>query len=315
MIALVTGHRGFVGRWLVDLLIGKGVEVHGFSAGDDLRGTHDVRDFEQVRRAVEEAQPDLVFHLAAQAFVSEAAADPHRTHEVNVLGTINVLEAVRRVGPVGCRVLVAGTSEEYGYSSRHIDEWAPTRPVTIYGASKAGASHFALAYARQFGMPVVVTRAFNHTGPGQSPVYAVSSFARRLALIEDGQLQVLEHGPLDAWRDFLDVRDVVRAYWDAVRADAGEPGVYNVCSGITRSMREILDELIDVGGVPYPTKQVDTGHRAQTPVRFEAVSRLPVTTGWGPEISLRSTLTDLLNYWREREQGDHRLSELRVNRD
>jgi GDP-4-dehydro-6-deoxy-D-mannose reductase len=313
MIALVTGHRGFVGRWLVELLAAKGVQVHGFSVADDLRGTHDVRDREQVRRAVEEAQPDLVFHLAAQAFVSEAAADPHRADEVNVGGTINVLEAVRRVAPLGCRVLIAGTSEEYGYGGpERIDERAPIQPVTMYGASKAAASHFALAYAHQYGMPIVVTRAFNHTGPGQSPTYAVSSFARKLVLIEAGQLHVLEHGPLDSYRDFTDVRDVVRAYWAAVHADSG---VYNVCSGQTRSMREILNELIAGAGREFVLKQTDLGHRAQASTRFRAVSRLPQRTGWLPEISLRSTLTDLLNYWREREQGDHRLSELRVHRD
>jgi GDP-4-dehydro-6-deoxy-D-mannose reductase len=304
MRALVTGHRGFVGRWLTELLAMKGVDVFGFSPGDDLAGTHDVRNFEQVRRAVEEAHPDLVFHLAAQAYVSEATADPHRATEINVGGTINVLEAVRRVGPLSCRVLLAGTSEEYGYLPRTqpITELTPPNPVTIYGASKAAATGFGLAY-QHAGMPIIITRAFNHTGPGQSPVYAISSFARRIALIERGELDVLEHGPLDSYRDFLDVRDVVRAYWAAIHAD---PGIYNIASGVPRTIGRCLQDLVALADpeVQIVLCATETGHRATADVSFHAdCSKLQRAMGWAAEISWKSTLTDLLNYWREEEKG------------
>lgn len=301
MRALVTGHRGFVGRWLCELLEAEGLHVSGLDYG----GANDIRSYEVVRRAVELAVPDYVFHLAAQAYVPEAAADPHRAFETNCVGTVNVLEAVRRVAPLGCRVLVAGTSEEYGYGirSQTIDEFTPLTPTTIYGASKAAGSLAALGYAKQHHLPVVVTRAFNHTGPGQSPAYAVSSFARRIALIEAGRLDVLEHGSLSAYRNFTDVRDVVRAYWAAIRVEQPGYPVFNIASGQTRTVGAILADLVHLTETPVLLKLNEEAHRPSGGWDFTVdTHRLEQATGWAARIPWTQTLTELLDYWRERER-------------
>jgi GDP-4-dehydro-6-deoxy-D-mannose reductase len=241
--------------------------------------------------------PDLIFHLAAQAYVAESTTDPLRGYEVNCLGTVNVLEAVRQTG-CPARILVTGTSEEYGY--RHaevITEDTLPAPSTPYGSSKLCASTAALVYHEQFGLPVVVTRAFNHTGPGQSPAYAVSAFARRIARVERGLDTEMVHGDLSAIRDVSDVRDVVCAYAAAIKC---EPGVYNVCREIPQPMQQIVDHLIELARVPIPTKLDIQLHRPSAVTRFHSsYAKLNAATGWVPKIPMSKTLTDLLDYWRE----------------
>jgi len=307
MRILVTGSSGFVGKYLIESLEEGGQhEVVGMS-----RRTHglDVRNYEDCRKAVERAQPDIVFHLAAQAYVPETTTDPQRGYSVNLGGTLNILEAVRHTG-CRARVLVTGTSEEYGYETQVgdlIDEDNPTIPTSLYGASKLAASQLALAYGRTHGIEVVVTRAWNHTGPGQPAMYAIPSFARKVANAELGYTGVISHGNLDAYRCYLDVRDVVSAY---VRAAAlGRPGqVYNVGVGQVWPMRHYLEQLLELSTIdrsrveliPDPTLYrpgMTTGGR-DFPIPDSR--KLAADTGWAPEFTLQDTLSEVLAHWRHR---------------
>lgn len=299
MDVLVTGSDGFVGRHLVELLKKRGDVISFFDLG---RG-HDVRSYEQLRRAVETAEPDRIFHLAAQAYVPESSTDTRRGFAVNVGGTLNLLEAVRHTGS-RARVLLAGTSEEYGYDrdDEVLTEESPTWPTTPYGVTKLAAGHLGLAYSRQYGLDVVVTRAWNHTGPGHAPTYAVSSFARKVALVLAGRADRVTHGNLEAVRSYADVRDVVRAYVEAVELPSG---VYNVAGDTPPvAMHHVLDTLVRVAGVEIETSLDPTLYRpgmSRGEARFPRPSHELLTrlTGWRPEYTLEQTLRDTLDYWRE----------------
>lgn len=295
MRALITGSAGFVGPYLREHLAAEGHDVTGF----DLADGDDVRDYERVLRVVRKVEPDWVFHLAAVSWPRESVSDPRRCADVNVTGALNVLEAVRHSG-CEARILLAGTSEEYGYDDRaELTEASACYPATPYGASKLAATALGLAYARSYGMPVVVTRAFNHTGRGRQACNAESAFARRIIAVERGQADCVVHGDLSAYRNFTNVRDVVAAYRLAVTL---EPGIYNVCSSDTVSMRTIMRHLIDAAGLPgiVKLKQVP-GLGAPPAVSFPVPRCQPLTAaGWRPHIPLEDTMAELLGYWRGR---------------
>lgn len=293
--AIVTGGLGFVGGYLIEALGQVEVQAQPF----DIKVGDDVRDYEHVRTEVDSADPDYVFHLAAQAYVPESSLDVERALDVNVRGTLNVLRAVRNTGS-HARVLIAGTSEEYGYATQpatSISEDSPTRPTTEYGWSKLAASELALTYGRRYGIPVIVTRAWNHTGPGASPSYAVSAFARRVARAERYG-EVVVHGNLDAVRSYLDVRDVVRAYVGL--RDVGS-GVYNVANEVPVKMQTIMDELVRLADTEVETRLNDSLYR-EAPGAFPTPScgRIRRLIGWEPEIPLRRTLEEMLDHWRKR---------------
>ena len=296
MTTLVTGHRGFVGSHLVPHLEQQGEEVYGFDARQD----RDVRDYEVLRREIERIDPDYIYHLAAQASPSESVLDPRRALEVNVGGALNLLEAVRLTGS-RARVLLVGTSGEYGYENQTgpVTEDSPCFPTTPYGVSKLAAERLGLTYAARYGLPIVAVRPFNHAGPGQHPRYAVSAFARQIVEIEKGRRDVLEHGDLRATRNFVDVRDVVRAYSLAIEA---HPGVYNVSSGVSLTMEVVLDLLQEqttcvVAAKLNPNRSLP----ADALIWHEPSSaKLRDATGWVPSIPFRVTLEDTLNWWRRR---------------
>lgn len=302
--ALITGHTGFVGRHLVRHLEQvHQIQAHGFS----LSNGRDVRDYEAIRRIIDRLNPDLIFHLAAQAYVPESGTAPYRGLEINVAGTLNLLEAIRHTG-CRARVLIAGTSEEYGYDhppGTVLDEQAPVRPTTMYGVAKLAAGQAALVYARTYSMSVVVTRAWNHTGPGQSSVYAVPAFARKIAEIEAKQRKYLSHGNLEAVRHYLDVRDVVHAYTLAIQH---EPGIYNVCGPAANTViiKEILDSLIGMSRTHPITTEHDPGlyrpgmQTGSAEFPTPNCGKLTSLTGWSPAHTLNRTLADTLSYWRER---------------
>jgi len=295
--ALITGSAGFVGGYLTTHLNELGYDVHGL----DLRVNGDVRDYETVHTAVETVEPDVIFHLAAMAYVPESTTAPYRALDVNVGGTLNVLEAVRNTGSQA-RVLISGTSEEYGYDHVVVNEDTPTRPTTAYGVTKLAAGLLGLTYARDYGLDVVVTRAFNHTGPGHSPRYAVPSFAKRVAEVEAGLRSVVYHGNLETVRSYTDVRDVVRAYAAAVHLPGG---VYNVCSGDKTSVLPVgavLGKLCALAKTEIPCEQSTRLTRSSGASRFPHAwpTKLHELTGWVAEIPLEKTLQDTLDYWRER---------------
>jgi GDP-4-dehydro-6-deoxy-D-mannose reductase len=315
---LITGAAGFVAGHLVEMLREEEPDVelfgitrpHGTPAHVPGRVTvieADLLDAAGTEAAVTMAQPDRVVHLAAQSSPQKSWADPEGTIRTNVVGALNLLEAVRkcRTPP---RVLLIGSSEEYGLASPSeipLRETAPLRPSSPYAVSKIAQGYLGLQYALAYGVPVVRTRTFHHTGPGRGESFAESSFARQIAEIErGGRDPVLAVGNLDAIRDFADVRDVVRAYW--LLLDRGESGeVYNVCTGRGRRIRDLLDVLLKLSGVRVDVRVDEKRLRpSDIPVLVGDPDKLQRATGWEPRIPLERTLKDLLDDWRARLSGD-----------
>lgn len=301
MRALVTGASGFVGTHLVERLRGAGHTVTAAGGPHD-GGEHlpiDLNDVENLHAAFDLAQPDVVFHLAAQAFVPRALEAPAETYQTNVTGTANLLQALREHkarSQRDVRLLFVSSAEVYGaqpQSAMPIRESCAPNPANPYAASKAAAEAVVLGEARSFGVDAVITRAFNHIGPGQNERFAVPSFAAQLAAIAAGGEPVMFVGNLEAKRDFLDVRDVVDAY--AALAERGTSGeIYNVCSGTAASMREILAELIRIAHVPVEVRDDPARMRpADVPVMYGDNAKLRAQTGWEPKIALRATLQDV----------------------
>ena len=300
MRALITGGNGFVGKHLAATLRAQGGEVvTAGRAGDG--GSVDLplelNDAGSVRAALEQAQPEVVFHLAAQTFVPDATRDPLSTYETNALGTARLYEALRQLSArPPPRVLVASSGEVYGArdpAEQPLREDLPPRPATTYAASKVASEAIALASARTYGIPTIVTRAFNHIGPGQSERFAVASFARGLAAIAAGAKPVLEVGNLAARRDLLDVRDVVEAYVaHAERGGAGE--IYNVCSGTAVAIQEVLRQLIMTARVAVEVREDPARLRpSDVPLAYGDNAKLRAATSWEPRYTLAQSLRDV----------------------
>ena len=307
MRALITGAGGFVGRWLATELLAAGQQVFGLI----LPGGHppaegvaplaaDLRDREALFAAVAEAAPDAVYHLAGVS--AGSAQDRAALAEVNVGGTGHVLDAAGRLGrPV--RVLLASTGLVYGECdpARPAAETDLVHPVGAYAESKWQMEQRAREQCRP-PVALLIARAFNHTGPGQSPGFAVPAFARQIAAAEAGEGErVLRVGDLSPRRDFLDVRDVARAY-HGIKTHGEPDQAYNIASGAARSMQEVLDLLLSLARVPVEVVQ-DAGRLRPADIRVSVGSagRLRALTGWQPSIPLRQTLSDTLEYWRRSE--------------
>jgi GDP-4-dehydro-6-deoxy-D-mannose reductase len=300
MRALVTGGNGFAGRHLVALLRERGDEVvvAGRAHDGDVDVALDLGDSASVRHAVEFARARVIFHLAAVAFVPESTNAPLPTYETNILGTARLFEAVRDVyrddAPPRC--LFASSAEVYGArqpSEYPLRETLAPRPATPYAASKLAGEAIALASARTFGIPTIVTRAFNHIGRGQDPRFAIPAFAKGLAEIRNGAPPLLSVGNLSTQRDFLDVRDVVAAY--AALAERGSDGeVYNICSGHPVSMSEVLRQLIEIARVPVEVREsAELLRPSDNPVSYGDGAKLRAATGWAPHFSLADSLRDV----------------------
>jgi len=308
---LITGADGFVGGHLAEYLLHDvKTEVLGLGlrpaepGAPWMKGEYrqcDILDREAVREAVLSYRPGFVFHLAAQSSVGRSWEQWELTCRVALEGQRNLLEALREAG-CGARVHVACSAEEYGRVGEDelpLTEESPLRPATPYAFSKVLQDYLAVFYHQAYGMPVIRTRAFNQTGPGQSPDFVVSDFARQVALIEAGRAEpVIRVGNLEARRDFSDVRDLARAYWGLL--EKGEPGgVYNVCSGRVLSVREILDMLLGLSGRDIEILQDEKKMRPlDIPVLRGDNSRMRSVTGWEPSIPVERTLADVLDWWR-----------------
>ena len=295
MRVLVTGADGFVGRWLTSELEQAGHEVVPFPPD------RDVRDMDALLTAVRDARPDAVAHLAAVAFAPDAAAAAATAFEVAVRGTINVLEAIRQQ-PRPPALLVTGSSEVYGTPAPDelpLTEAAPLRPSTPYALSKAAQEAVALAYAARHSLPAVVTRSFNHAGPGQRHEFAVPTLARRVLEVARGRTVEVPVGNLDVRRDIADVRDVTRAYRlllerTVANRSAGGGTVVNVCSGRSVSIREIVEELCRLAGVePRLRVDPDLVRPNEAPEIRGDHSLLSQLTGWQPAWTLDQTLASV----------------------
>jgi GDP-4-dehydro-6-deoxy-D-mannose reductase len=248
-------------------------------------------------------RPDRIVHLAGQSSVHLSWLDPGGTLRTNVLGIVHVLDAARDRG-LRPAVLVVGSAEEYGMvdpSEIPLRETTPLRPSSPYAVSKVAQGALALLYGPAGGMRVVLTRTFHHTGPGRGEAFAESSFARQLAEVEKGlRPPVLQVGNLGAVRDYADVRDVVRAYW-ALLENGEAGGVYNVCSGRGRPIRDLLELLLAASGARVEVRVDPARLRpSDVPVLVGDPARLRAATGWEPAIPLERTLRELLDDWRER---------------
>lgn len=317
MRVLITGVTGFVGSHLADYLVARGdVEVHGTlrwrSRTDNvehLRGRIglvecDLRDAGAVHRMLAAVRPDRVFHLAAQSYVPTSWLIPVETLNGNVTCQLNLFEAVRDLG-LATQFQIAGSSEEYGFVRKDelpIREDNPLRPLSPYAVSKVAQDLLAYQYWMSYRVHAVRTRGFNHTGPRRGEVFATSNLARQIAEIETGAREpVVWVGNLDAIRDFTDVRDMVRAYWLAL--ERGEPGeVYNLCSGRSWAIQEVLDFLLGLSSVKGIAVKVDAARLRPSDVMILEgdPSKIEKATGWKVTIPFERTLGELLDYWRAR---------------
>jgi len=316
MKILITGTTGFVGSHLAEYIHDNhsGVEIVGTirkrSLKDNIKHLDYVRfvecdltDFHAVNRMIAKETPDRIFHLAAQSDVATSFKMPEQTLINNIQCELNLLEAVRNVRErfisLGCDPLIqiAGSSEEYGMVYQDelpISEDNPLRPLAPYAVSKVAQDLLARQYYYSYGIKCIVTRAFNHTGPRRGENFAESSWAKAIV-----RGSVVKHGNLESYRDYTDVRDMVRAYWLAL--EKGKSGqVYNICSGKAHKMQNILEMLIKLSGKKDVKTEIDESRMrpSDVPVLQGDSTKFRTITGWKPRISIKQTLIDLLDHWR-----------------
>lgn len=312
--ALITGITGFVGSHLAEFLLKEGLEVHGIlrwrSKMENIQyfknklqlHEADLLDAHSLYSKVAEIKPDYIFHLAAQSFVKSSWASPANTIEINIVGTVNLFEAVRQAN-LQTTIQIACSSEEYGKvypEETPIKETNPLRPLSPYGVSKVGMDYLGYQYFESYGLKIIRTRGFNHTGPRRGEVFAESSFAKQIAEIEKGKQEpAIFVGNLSAERDYTDVRDMVKAYYLSVlKCDGGE--VYNICSGKVWKIEKVLDCLLSLSKVKIKIKEDPLRMRpSDVPLLLGDNSKFVKKTGWKPTIPFEKTLKDLLEYWRE----------------
>lgn len=313
--AFITGITGFAGSHLAELLFKEDYQVYGIvrprSKTDNIDHLKrrlivedaDLLDSHSLYALLRKIKPDYVFHLAAQSFVQTSWASPSTTMEINAVGSVHLFEAIRRaeIKPV---VQIACSSEEYGLvlpNELPVRETNPLRPLSPYAVSKVAMDYLGYQYHQSYGLKIIRTRGFNHTGPRRGEVFVTSNFAKQIAEIEKGKKEpIVEVGNLEAKRDWTDVRDMVRAYLLSVqKCEFGE--VYNICSEKTVSIREMLDILLSKSRIKVKIqKDLSRMRPSDIPVLLGDSSKFRKATGWKPEIPFEKTMEDLLNYWRER---------------
>ncbi len=303
MISLITGIGGFVGPHLASHLLESGHEVVGIERSlkriDGCRiFSCDILDRKKVDEVIEKVKPDFVFHLAAVTSVAESVKNPELTMRVNVEGTKNILSSTLKFNP-NASVLVVSSAHVYGIPEfLPITEIHPLNPISPYAKSRVEEEKMAIDFCRKKGLKIVVSRSFNHTGPGQPQGFVCSDIAKQIALVEAGAKPVINVGSLSSERDFTDVRDVVRAYLYAVR-ECTPGNIYNICSGRGYSAKQILDMLLEMTDKRIGFVENSALKQGDIPVLIGDNSKFVGATGWHPKIAFNKTLRDLLDYWRK----------------
>jgi GDPmannose 4,6-dehydratase len=322
--AFITGVTGMVGSHLVDFLLeNTDWEVHGFCRwNDDFTNiSHlserinrsdrvclvygDLNDYASVLGAVKQANPDYVFHLAAQSYPKTSFDAPLETLQTNIIGTAHILEAARTLD-LKCPIHVCASSEVFGRVSKDklpINEECSFHPASPYAISKVGTDLLGRYYAEAYDMCAMTTRMFTHTGPRRGDVFAESTFAKQIAMIESGlQEPILKVGNLDSLRTWADVRDAVRAYYLLVTVNPTPGEYYNIGGSYTCTVGEMLDYLVSLSTVKNIEVEIDPGRLRPIDADLQVpdTSKFNKHTGWKPEISFEKTMNDLLNYWRSR---------------
>lgn len=295
----ITGAQGFVGTHLLEAAAASGGAWRAFPAPEEL----DVCVADAVRDWIAATRPDAVVHLAAQSNVVDAFREPRRTFEVNVFGTLGLLEAIRAKAP-RARLLFVSSGDVYGLipeTALPVSEDRPFEPRNPYAVSKVAAELACRQWHFTEGMDVVIARPFNHIGPGQDDRFVVASLARQVAEIAAGHREpVVDAGDLDVTRDFTDVRDVVRAY--LLLLERGRTGaIYNVGSGQEVRVRDLLGRLATLGGIdPRIHQDPQRMRRAEQRRVAASFALLEADTGWRPTIGLDRSLADIIEYWNSR---------------
>jgi len=312
---LIIGGKSFLGEPLADRLLKKdnteeiiATKLPREKAFERERMSWtdlDLRDYEETVRVVKEADADVIFDFATEDSVAYAWKNPKETVDINIIGTINLLNSLRELQKKP-RLVIGGSGEEYGrvdFDCIPINENGVPKPVNIYGATKASQTMFAKLYARAYDMDIVVVRTFNYTASSQGDRFAVSNFCHQFVKIEKGEQNPVVHvGNINNRRDFTDVDDLVRAF--EMIAEKGKTGeVYNAARGEATSLKEIIDMLQDITGIKVDIKMDRSKVRPiDPPVLCADISKIEQEIGWRAEISIEQILRNLLGYWREAGQ-------------
>lgn len=311
MKVLVTGAGGFVGEYLIRLLkqhehdvvaigINNGKFLHDMQVTSHVVN---IMDFQVLQEVMRNEKPDAVFHLAAISNVPISWENPELTVDINVHGTINVLQALYKVNP-NAKFINIGSSDEYGLTAKQgipLTEDMPCQPQNPYAISKYSAEQVILQLGKKYDMNVVSTRSFNHYGPGQVRGFVISDFAYQIAAIESGKIEaVLKVGNLTVSRDFTFVTDVVEAYV-ALLENKVPSGIYNVCSGVARELNVVLQDLLNLASVNIDVSVVKEKFRvSEVPVFIGSAEKIQNTLGWCPQYDYIKGLIDTLEYWRHK---------------
>lgn len=291
---LITGASGFVGKTLAQHVCSQASGVVCVQPSQKIELT----DSQCLDELIAETRPDRIVHLAAQSFVPQAFADPLGTYQVNFIGTLNLLQSLKKHGFNG-RLLFVGSGDQYGLiepSDLPVLETQPMKPRNPYAVSKIAAEMLCYQWSQTEGMDIVMARPFNHIGPGQNHRFVIPGFARQIAAIKMGLAQpVMETGNLHVTRDFTDVRDIVKAY--LLLLEQGKSGdVYNVCSGKEVLISDVLQQLLEIAGVEADIKLDPNLVRANEQQRsFGNPDKIFRDTGWKPVIPLTQSLCDIFN--------------------
>lgn len=301
---LITGIAGFVGSYLRSELSKQSpeLELHGIlrtgENGNHLDYNHyelDIRDSETVSNLIRKIKPDLIFHLAAQPFVPKAISDPWGTLDINVKGTLNILEALKQIERP-CRMVYISSADVYGKQKDEaypLNETILPNPINPYSASKYSAEIYCRQYANfSSHLEIMIARPFNHIGVGQRKEFVVPNFCQQIVEATSSEKNCIKVGDISATRDFLDVRDVVQAYLElAKHGVSGE--VYNICSGNEISIESVLKELIQISGKNIQIQNDPSRIRASENLRLVGMNNKIKNLGWVPKIPLRSSLEQI----------------------